>query len=534
MGTDSVSDALSSEGRKAELRVADDDGAPVVRIGGDLRKLGRELGEIVRKLDLFDLNGDLIYFDHDGERRKMLPTRFRTWILEHVVICRRFEKDSGAAIPDTLGQDEAVVVVESEVFRRSVRKLERINRVRLPVLREEAVGWLPWGYDAASKTYTVPGGIEYDREMELAVAKGWLERYFGTFPFYDDRSKSVQYAAMLAPFVRHLMPPGCLRKAFLWKANKPDSGKSIAAKAALYPVFGAAAAAKMKKREDLDKEIEAFLRAASAYIFLDNVYGGVASATLDQLITSKELTFRAMGGHGVCNAKFEGLLMVTGNDLEGNEDSARRFMLIDLFAEDDPAERVISEPLEDDLMEGDEWRSKALAVLCALVRNWDAKGRPCGPTVDRTFRAFTEVLGGILTAAGFADPIATPAVEESMTPDQSDFMTLLGLLLREMGEDEERVWTLEDLAKLARDADIFVQKVGTQEQGKKLTIKEDGLKGEERGFAEDNGYLTPTHRQRWNDFLRKQVGQKPKVGEKVIQFGSRAQRRKTAYTIQVS
>jgi len=535
VSNDQVKDALSKEGRKADLRIADDDGAPVVKINADLNRTARDLGEIVRKLDLFELNGDLVCFDHEGRLQKMHPQRFRTWINKDVVVCRKFDQKTGEGIPDTLKIEEAGAILEAEGFRRSVRALERINRVRLPILREGKVEWLDWGYDEGTRTYTVPGGIEYDQEMELAVAKGWFQRFFGSFPFYDDRSKAVQLTAMLAPYVRHLMPAGCLRKGFLWKANKADSGKSIAAKAALYPVMGSAAAAKMKRREELDKEIEAFLRSAAGYIFLDNVYGSVMSATLDQLITSKEVTFRAMGGHGVVNARFEGLLMVTGNDLEANEDAARRFLLIDLFAEDDPAARVISDPLEDDLMESDEWRSEALAVLCSFVRNWEEKGRPKGETVDRTFAHFTGVLGGIVMAAGYADPIVKPAKEESMTPDQSDFQQLLSLLLREMSDEneDERMWTLEDLARLARSADIFVGMVGTQDQGRKLTIKEDGLKGEERAYARDEGYLTPSQRSKWGGFLKRQVGQKPVVDGKTIQFGDRSQRRKTAYTIQV-
>jgi hypothetical protein len=535
LARDETEAALSNEGRKAGLRVVDDDGAPIVRIDADLNRTARDFGEVARKLDIYELNEELVYFDASGRMKQMHPQRFRTWINGHVVVCRKFGKESGQAEPSTLEVQEAGAVLESEAFRRAVRVVERINRVRLPVLREEQVEWLPWGYDEEAHTYTVPGGIEYDHEMPLAVAKGWFERHYGSFPYYDDRSKAVQLTAMLAPFVRHLMPAGCLRKGFLWKANKSDSGKSIAAKSALYPVMGSAAAAKMKRREELDKEIEGFVRSAAAYIFLDNVYGGIASATLDQLVTSKELIFRGMGGHGMVRAKFEGLLMVTGNDLESNEDAARRFLLVDLFAEDDPAERVIREPMTDDLMESARWRGEALAVLCALVRNWDDAGRPTGPTIDRTFPDFTGVLGGIVTAAGFADPIKPPAKEESLTPDQADFGALLRELLREMeGERQaERVCTLEDLARLARAHDLFGGMIGTEEQGKKLVIKEDGVKGDERAMVQDLGYLTPSQRQKWNGYLMRQVGQKPRVGDQQLQFGSRAQRRKTQYTVTV-
>lgn len=530
---DAAARALEGEARRAGLKVADVDALPVVKVSLDLNRTAREFGEVCAKLDLFRLNGELVYFDHDGAQAGMEPKVFRSWINEKVIVCRRWDKESGEAVPDCLSRDEAGVILAAGSFQRAVRQVERINRVRLPVVRDGKLRLLPWGYDEGERVYTVPGGLDYDQEVPVEVAKGWFQRYFGSFPYYDDRSKSVQLAALLAPYVRHLIPAGALRKGFLWKANKSDSGKSIAAKSCLYPVMGRAAAAKMKKGEELDKEIEAFLRSAASYIFLDNVYGGVQSATLDQLVTSKTLTFRGMGGHGVVTVSFDGLLFVTGNNLEGNEDAARRFLLVDLFAEGDPAERVVESPLDDDLMESDEWRGEALGCLWALVRHWDAASRPAGTTVDRTFAAFTRVLGGIVEAAGYVDPIVPPRAEEAMTPDQSDFIELLRRLVVEMGEDQEaeRVWTLEDLARLARGADIFVGMVGNAEQGKKLTIKEDGLKGEERQYARDEGYLTPSMRGKWNAFLKKQVGDQFRVGERSVQFGSRDQRRKTAYTI---
>lgn len=528
--------AINNLGRAAGLAVVPEDGAPIVLVHADLNQTALRLGEVVGRLDLFELNGKLLYFDQDGERQEMDEYVFRTWINEHILVAAKYDKD-GRAIPTTLTVTDARTVLASLSFRRCVRTVEAINRVRLPIMRErdgeKVIELLPWGFDEESRIYTVPGGLDYDLEMDLAVARGWVERYFGTFPFHDDRSMAVQVAALVSLYCKHLLPAGCLRKGFLWRANKPDSGKSVAAKAALYPVLGHAAAAKLKSKEDLDKEMEAFLRAAVPYIFLDNVYGGLRSATIDQLMTSKESTFRGMGGHGVVRVRNQALLLVTGNNMEANEDAARRFLLVDLFEEGNPQDRVISAPLDDELMGSDEWRGQALAVLWAMVRAWDDAGRPAGQTVDRTFADYTKLLGGIVMAAGYADPIAVPSTEEALNPDQADFQALLVSLVEEMQEEDEgeRLWSLEAMAKVARARDLFGDKVGTAEQGKKLTIKEEGLKGDERVHAMDEGYLTPSQRQKWNDFLKGEVGRKPTVGDVRVQFGTRRERRKTAYTI---
>jgi hypothetical protein len=359
---------LAGLANAASIAVADLDAMPVVRIEPDLNVTAKRLGELVARLDLFAMNGDQVFFDHAGEMKPMTAKKFRTWISDHVITADKFDKDSGSPWARSLGIDEAATVLESENFRRGVRPLKGVNMVRCPVIRESSekellpTGWelLPWGYDAETQIYTVPGGLEYDTDLPLEVAKGRFAREFGTFPIVDDRSFAVQAAAMLALYIRHLPGGMGLRPGFLWYANAPGTGKSVLAKACLYPVMGRAAAAKMKKNEDLDKELEAFCRASAPDIFLDNMYGGIASASIDQLLTSTESTGRAMGGHGIFVARNTALLLGTANQIDLNDDALRRFLLIDLFEKGNVAERPEFVTLDDKRMSQDEWRISML------------------------------------------------------------------------------------------------------------------------------------------------------------------------------
>lgn len=153
---------------------------------------------------------------------------------------------------------------------------------------------LPWGYDAETKIYTVPGGLDYREDVDLEACRVGFFREFEDFPFSTPRSMAVQVAAMLALFCRHLPGGDALRPGLLWLGNKVGCGKSVLAKASLYPVMGVATAAKLKENESADKELEAFVRAGVSYVFFDNVYGGISLASLDQLLTSKRSTGRAM------------------------------------------------------------------------------------------------------------------------------------------------------------------------------------------------------------------------------------------------
>jgi hypothetical protein len=521
----------------AELGVVgEDSGLPVVRLDADLNVVGRRLGEIVARLDFFEMNGEQVFFDIDGNMQPMTARKFCTWINDHVIIAVKFGKDDGEPVAGMLAIDAASVVLCCENFRRGVRKLAGVNHVRLPVVREGGVlDRLPWGYDEETRIYTVQGGLDYDTGVDLAAAKVGLERIFGGFPFSDDRSRAVQVAMMLSLFCKHLPGGNSLRPGGLWLANKPESGKSVLAKLCLYPVIGSAAGAKMKKDADLDKELEAFVRAAVPYIFLDNVYGGIQSASIDQMLTSEESTGRAMGGHGLFTARNTALLLVTGNRLELNDDAARRFLVVDLFEKGDPAERGVSPEnvLNDKRMKAPEFRAKVLGYLWAIVENWAEAGMPRGTVTLGSFEEYSWMLGGVVEAAGYLPPFTKAEIPDAISPEKQEVVELCRMVLAEMGLEDSKDFTLEDFARLARAGQLFQKHVGTQAEGVKLTVKEDGLGKDERAYAEDHGYLTVSQRASWSKRIKKEFGGEVKVDGKKLEFGKREQARKAVFTVSV-
>jgi hypothetical protein len=533
-----MSDAITSLAAFANAAgipgVVDADALPVVRIELDLNVTAKRLGEIVARLDLFNLNGEQVFFDHAGEMQVMTGRKFRTWISDWVVLCVKFDGKSGGAIPQSLGIDEAATILESENFKRGVRPLAGVNQVRCPVLRENGdLDLLPWGYDGQTRIFTVPGGLEYAQDLDWEAAKGRFARELGLFPITDERSMGVQVAALLALYIRHLPGGMSLRPGILWYANKPGSGKSVLAKACLYPVLGRAAAAKMKKNEDLDKELEAFCRASVPYIFLDNIYGGINSASIDQLLTSEESTGRAMGGHGIFVARNTALLLATGNQIDLNDDALRRFLLVDLFEKGNPEERVVPVPLDDKRMRSGEWRGMMLECLWALVKHWHEAGMPRGSVSLASFESYAGLLGGIVEAAGYAAPFQKAVLPDAKSPGQAEFHDLLLLVMEEMENERERDFTLEDLCRLARAGQLYQKDVGTQDEGKKMTIKEDGISKEHKAMAQDMGYMTPAHRSSFGKRITKEIGTEPVVGGRRVEFGKRLQSRKATYTVKV-
>lgn len=528
-------DASGSVGRG--LSIVGDDDMPRVENDGSILNLARRFGELAPKLEVYEINDELVFYDHRRERRLMSGRVFRGWVENYVFVVGGYDRKSGAPQPGSLQLSDAMDVLVQPAFRRGVRRIEAEENVRLPVVRKDGrLELLPDGYDAETGVYTVPGGLEYPLDWDVAEGKAWLRKWFGAMPFADERSEAVLVAALLVLFVRHLPGGSALRPGFLFEANMAGSGKSVCGKAACSIVLGYAPVGKRKAREEMDKEIEAHLRSKSPVIFLDNLYGSLKSATLDQLITSKVVTFRAMGGQSIVVLRNDAPVIVTGNDLEKNEDAFRRYLQCLLFETGDPNKRKVDHLLDDDVLSSDEWRREALAALWSFVKCWDAKGRPDGKITLGSFEQFSRLMGGIVTACGFADPMEKPVEHEGVSPETADFRSLVGALYAEMREkgDTIALFGYEDCARAARALDIFGDMVGDFEHGKRTTIKQDKLTGEERSYAVDHGYLSQQELQTWSAFLKSKIGQEPVIDGVRVRFGDRVkEKRKTKFTVKV-
>jgi hypothetical protein len=308
----------------------------------------------------------------------------------------------------------------------------------------------------------------------------------------------------------------------------------VLAKAAQYAVLGRCPAVKMKKGEQLDKEMEAFAIAGVPCLFLDNVRGGIDSPTLEQMMTSEESEGRGMGGHGLFSAKNAALLFATGNGIKLTADAERRFLVIDLFEKGDPMERVKDEILNDDLMKSPEWRAEMLAAMWAMVRTWHEAGMPRGSVLRGSFETWCGLIGGIVEAAGYENPCQRAEIPDAINPEAMEFKELLGLIVCEMGERREKDFTLEDLARLGRSAQLFERIIGTAAEGKALAAKTDKLARDEMMLAADRGMMTPEQKMKFGWLIGKEAGGEPKWNGRTVEFGKRHQARKSTYTIKLS
>ncbi|MEM1149837.1 MAG: hypothetical protein AAGI03_04670, partial [Pseudomonadota bacterium] len=152
------------------------------------------------------------------------------------------------------------------------------------------------------------------------------------------------------------------------------------------------------------KAIFSALRASTAIMLFDNVKGTVDSPVLAALLTSTTFTDRVLGRSQERSVPNNASVAITGNNPRFTEELVRRLSLCRLDAGiPNPDKRAPEEFRHGDL-EG--WvadnRGRLMWALCTIAQNWIAKGQPKGSVSVQSFVPWSNVIGGVLEAAGWA------------------------------------------------------------------------------------------------------------------------------------
>jgi hypothetical protein len=180
-------------------------------------------------------------------------------------------------------------------------------------------------------------------------------------------------------------------------------------------IFGSAARSSWSEnKEEFRKALETAANTAVPYIFFDNVRHPLANADLEGFVTSPMATCRVMGKNTeqitVPNIT---TVLVTANQATTSTDIAERSLFVNLFVDEaDPQARRISKPIDEDTLTNPHNRRMMLSALWALVRHWVEKGKVRNRDSKLVgFEQWSEVIGGIVRACGFVDPLQRPNID---------------------------------------------------------------------------------------------------------------------------
>ena len=222
----------------------------------------------------------------------------------------------------------------------------------------------------------------------------------GDFPFARPSDRAHALAALLHPFVRHLVRgPTPLH---LVEAPSEGTGKGLLAKVIHLVAVGSVSQPTPlpTSDEEVRKKITAALMTAPAVLLLDNIGHVLDSASLAAALTTSVWTDRLLGQTKMVTTPNRALWLATGNNPVLSRENARRTVRIRLDAD-------VERPwLRAGFRHADlpGWvraqRPALVVAVLTLLRSWAQAGRPRGSVTLGSFEDWAAVVGGVLAHAG--------------------------------------------------------------------------------------------------------------------------------------
>jgi hypothetical protein len=183
----------------------------------------------------------------------------------------------------------------------------------------------------------------------------------------------------------------------------------------------------LEDQTETKKELLAAVIEARPYILFDNVKGHLNSPPLEAFTTSTRWSGRILGVSKMFSGENLMTVFVTGNGCTVSPDMRRRSLFVELFMTEERAEeRLFKRELDQRVLLS--LRPQILAALWALVREWDAAGRPKPSRSHSAFPEWSRTIGGIVECAGYASPFEHAEIHAAGDVDGSDMRKLVTLL----------------------------------------------------------------------------------------------------------
>jgi len=414
--------------------------------------------------------------DGTGEWRAMDAHRFRTWLPGQacVKLVSRWEK-SGDITEGELDLRQAETILRSDSMRTLLPQVERIHQVKMPVYRDELdergdpkrrgfkkLALLEQGYDAASRTFTVRGGLNFTERMTEDEAVRYFHRLLLHFEWGAGGGSGVHMAAMFSVFCSLLFAGKA--PMFLWNANMPGSGKSRLGKMALWAVYGDAAAAMsdIEQRDKFREELNSRAQMFAPYVFFDDVdIGGrvFRSSDLNRWLTNDTWECRVLGGKEWWKGKLQAITMITANRLKLSEDLQRRTLICDIFSHLKSEDRVLPPDtilLDDDYFRSEENREQLLAGMWSVLKAWDDAGRPPVPEKPlASFEGWSRVVPSLVDKCLLPSPLTKFEAPDVGNTAGRQFEQLIKLVIRYGDPEKATPVTLAQIVGVARRNNMF-------------------------------------------------------------------------------
>ena len=302
------------------------------------------------------------------------------------------------------------------------------------------------GYDDQTGFYLDLNAAVDIEEMTVQQSYDILYKWLQDFPFEDDSDFCNALGLLFTLLVRPAFSFGKLPPLFVITGNMPGAGKSVLSQILGIAILGdpPGSTSLPKNEEETRKTIGSSLLEGVPVQIFDNVEKGkvVSSESLSSVISEVIIKFRLLGLNRIVSVQNMTTTILTGNNLESDEDLIDRSVFIRLNAKKRAADRTfeIKEILNYTLKE----RSKLFSAVYTIFKSWYNNRDQAEGTAKHRFTYWATFISEILNN-----------MNEQISNDHGKDLTKFLQQERRLSAEEE-AWTLfRMLVKEAIDREPF-------------------------------------------------------------------------------
>lgn len=456
--------------------------APTIDVTKPIRELAMELGRLLSPRNIFWYGDRVVTVcEKSGDIQAMTPKRFPSWSEDFCV----FKAPGMRRIRDSLSVDDASQILETDIFKSCLRSLRAVHKMILPVRRESGeVSFLQPGWDEESQIFTVDL-LPYEMDWKLGEGQKFLLEIYEEFPWLFpegsegrglafNRSFAVHILGLVGVYCRGLFPPGTLYPIIAYFANKPGTGKTRLAESVASPVFGFAAPTGFPKDDEkIDVKLETIAQSMQPLAIFDDIGRGLFSNSLNRFTSEAWHSGRRFHSNSeMFSVPNVTQIFVTANDIKTSEDIERRALIVELFLEDEVKGRKFKRVITSKWLSDPETRKRFLSACCAIVKHWVTTGMPVHESPIETYEEWSSVIGGIVKAAEFADPLQPPDRVVGGAADEDEIKQLL-IVAASQQEGDCQI-SRSELIDIARENGLLEDLLGTSGEVDDATNKKLG------------------------------------------------------------
>lgn len=394
--------------------------------------------------------------------------RMRTVMDEHVKV-RIWKKGKDEELkafyrPST--RDMAHIVMGYARAGKVVRRLRFL--ATHPVYVEPGFTRGEQGWNSDSGTYLTE---DIPDPLPLDEARDVIDDILVDFPFGSPADRENFVGLMLTPMLR----PAIREPVPMHLIGSPveRTGKTKLAEIVLgCGLLGHPTPALQLGHEENEREkrIVSLLLSGASVIHLDNLDEFLDSPSLASLLTSSTFQGRVLGASSMVSVPNGMTIVGTGNNVHASGEIAKRIVPITLLPGEDPETR--NDYQHPRLREYIEDRTELIrAALIGYVDHWIEEGCPLASISFGGFERWSQVIGGILGAAGHTEWLGNLSEWRASADEFGG--ELQDLVLAWLDRYGASVWVAaSDLYMLAEEQDLFAARMGRarNERGRKTVF----------------------------------------------------------------